>query len=162
MTLRWLPPRLNTGTSLKFSDSSQKCHFKPILLQNSLKSLLSSGSFNFFWIGVKSRPFFKTLISVSVNTWLLKLKMVSEQKYPENLLSVVVTIFFWCIKVSNLFLCINIRTDWSFIWSVEKLNQDFKTSLSSSSNSTDMLTLLEEFCTTDASVQRLGGDGGSS
>ena len=39
--------RLNTGTSVKFSDSNRKCYFKRILLQNSLKSLFSSGWFNF-------------------------------------------------------------------------------------------------------------------
>ena len=87
--------------------------------------------------------------------------MVSEQKYPDNLLSVVVTFFFWCIKVSNLFLCTLGLTEASSEVLRNSFNI-FKTSLSSSSNPTDMLTLLEEFCTTDVSVQRLGGDGGSS
>ena len=94
---------LNTGTSLKFSDPSRKWHFKRIFLQNSLESPFTSGLFNFFYIGAKYRPFSKTLISVSVKTGKCKLKMVSEQKYLGNLLSVVVTFFFWCIKKSTYF-----------------------------------------------------------
>ena len=87
--------------------------------------------------------------------------MVSEQRYPSNLLSVVVTFFFWCIKLSNLFICTLGLTEASS----EVLRNSFKilkTSFSSSSNPSDLLTRLEEFCTTDISVQRLGGDGGSS
>ena len=153
--------RLNTGTSLKFSDSSLKCHFKPIFPQNPLKSLLTSDWFSFFWIGAKSRPFSKTLISVLVSTRLLTLKMVSEQKCPDNLLTAVVTLFFWCIKVSNLFLCTLGLTEASS----EVLRNSFKifkTSLSSSYNPSDVVTLIEEFCMTDVSVQRLGRDGGLS
>ena len=163
MTLRWLPLRfrLNKVTSIKFSDSSRKYHFKRILLQNSLKSLLGSGSFNFCWIGANFKPFSKTLMSVSVNTRLLKLKMVSEQRYLENLLSVAVTLFFWCMKVSNIFLCtLGLTTALSEV--LRNSFKIFKTSASSSFNPSDMLTLLEEFCTTDLSVQRLGRDGGSS
>ena len=37
-----------------------------------------------------------------------------------------------------------------------------KISLSSLSNTSDICTLLEEFCTTDVSVHILGGDNGSS
>ena len=48
--------------------------------------------------------FSKTLISVSIRIWLLKLKTVFEQKYPDNRLSVAVTFFFWFTKISNLFL----------------------------------------------------------
>ena len=33
-------------------------------------------------MGAKSRPFSKTLISISVRTLLLRLNAVSEQKYP--------------------------------------------------------------------------------
>ena len=62
--------------------------------------------------------------------------------------SVVVTFFFVCIKVPNLFLCTLGLTEAS-----SKVLRNsfkiFKTSLSSSSNPSDMLTLLEEFCTTD-------------
>ena len=89
------------------------------------------------------------------------LKMVFEQKCPDNLLPVVVTLFFWCIKVSNLFLCtLGLTKALSEV--LRNLFKIFKTSLSSSSNSSDVVTLLEEFCTTDVSVQRLGGDGGLS
>ena len=73
----------------------------------------------------------------------------------------VATLFFCCIKVSNLFLCSLGLTDASF----EVLRNSFKifkTSLSSLSNPSDILTLLEEFCTTDVSIQRLGGNSGSS
>ena len=76
--------------------------------------------------------------------------MVSEQKYPDNLLFVAATFFFWFIKVSNVFLCSLGLTEASF----EVLTNSFKffkTSLSSSSNPSDMLTLLEEFCKTDVS-----------
>ena len=152
---------VNTSTSLKFSDSFWKCYFKCILLQNSLQSLVSSDSFNFFLVGEQSRSFSKTLISASVGTWLLKLNIVSEQKYPHNLLSVFVTLFFWCIKVSNLFLC-----SWGLIEVSSKVFRNsfkiFKISLSSSSNPQDIVTLLEEFCTTDVLLRRLGGNGGSS
>ena len=77
--------------------------------------------------------------------------MVSEQKYPDNLLSVAVTLFFWCIKVSNLFLYSLRLTEASS----EVLRNSFKifrTSLLSSSKPSDVLTLLEEFCTTDVSI----------
>ena len=87
--------------------------------------------------------------------------MVSEQKYPDNLLSVVVKLFFCCINVSNLFLCSLGLTEASS----EVLRNSFKifkTSLLSSSNPSDILTLLEVFCATDISVQRLVGDGGFS
>ena len=70
------------------------------------------------------------------------------------------TLFFCCIKVSSLFLCSLELTDASS----EVLRNSFKifkTSLSSLSNPSDILTLLGEFCTTDVSGQRLGGDSGS-
>ena len=54
------------------------------------------------------------------------------------------------------------RTDLSFIQNVDKLIQDFQNLIVNLSNPSDILTLLEEFCTTDVSVQRLGGDCGSS
>ena len=71
----------NAGMVLKLSeDSFLKCHFILIRRQNSSKSFLNSGSFTLFWIGAKSNPFSKTLISSSESTLRLKLKTVSEQK----------------------------------------------------------------------------------
>ena len=58
------------------------CSENAILLQKSSKSVLSTGSFILFWIGAECKPFHNTRISVSVKTFLLKLKTVSEQKYP--------------------------------------------------------------------------------
>ena len=86
--------------------------------------------------------------------------MVSEQKYSDNLLSVVVTFFYRCVKVSNLFLCTSGLTEASS----ELLRNPFKIFKNSSSfsNLSDMLTLFEEFCTTYVSVRRLDGDGGYS
>ena len=72
---------LKAGVSLEFSDNSlQKCHLYRILQENS-KYFLISGSFNNFWMGTKSSPFSKTLISLSVRTFLLKLKTDLEKKY---------------------------------------------------------------------------------
>ena len=51
----------------------------------SLKSLCNSGSFNFFCIGVKSRLFTRTFISVSVRTFLFRLNTVPDTKLPDNL-----------------------------------------------------------------------------
>ena len=58
-----------------------KCHLTCTLQQNSSKSLLSPGSLIFLWIGAKSRPFSKILISVSVRTFLLKLNTFFEPFY---------------------------------------------------------------------------------
>ena len=85
--------------------------------------------------------------------------MVSKQKYPGSILTTFVTLVFWCIKVSNVFLC-----SWRLTEASSKVLRNpfkiFKIFLSSSSNPSDILTLLEEFCATD--VQMLCGDGGSS
>ena len=71
--------------------------------------------------------------------------MVSEQKYPGSLLSVAVSLFFWDIKVSNLFLCsLGLTEDSSQV--LRNSFKMFKISLSSSPNPSDILTLLEEFC----------------
>ena len=88
--------------------------------------------------------------------------MVSEQKYPGNLLSVVVTLFFQRVKVSNLFLFPLGLTEASSEVLRNSFNIFFKSSLLSSSNPSDILTLPEDFCTTEVSVKRLGGDGGFS
>ena len=70
----------NAGVSLNSYVSSRKYHFKRILLQNLLKSSLSSGSLIFRCIGPKSSPFSNTLISGIGNTRWLRLKIVSEQR----------------------------------------------------------------------------------
>ena len=79
--------------------------------------------------------------------------MVSEQKYRNNVLSVAVTFFFLVYK--------SILCSLGLIEASSEVLKNsfkiFKTPLSSSSNPSDMLTLLEEFCTTHVSVQRLGG-----
>ena len=81
---------------LSVSGSSPKYHLRRILLQKSLKSDLSSGSLIFLWMGAQSNPFSNILIFASDKTLLLKLKMVSEQKYSDNLDSSVVTdVLFW-------------------------------------------------------------------
>ena len=77
--------------------------------------------------------------------------MTSKQKYPDNLLSVVVTFFFGCIEVAILFLRLLGLTKASFEVFRNSV-KTFKTSLSSSFNPSEMLTLLEEFGTTDISV----------
>ena len=73
--------------------------------------------------------------------------MVSKQKYPDSILTTFVTLVFWCIKVSNLFLC-----SWKLTEASSKVLRNpikiFKK------------YLLEEFCAMD--VQMLCGDGGSS
>ena len=53
-----------------------------ILLENSSKSFLSSGSFKDFWIGAKSNPFSKTWISIFESTLWLRLRTVLEQNEP--------------------------------------------------------------------------------
>ena len=74
------------GCSLKNGvGSSVKYHLNLKRRQKSLKSLRNSGSFNFLCIGAKSRPFFRTFISVSVRTFLLRLSTVSDTKLPDNL-----------------------------------------------------------------------------
>ena len=85
MASRRFPGRLwvNGGISLNVGEGSfRKCHLIRTLLKKSSKSVLSSGTFILFWIGAKSKPFSNSQISVSVKTFLLKLKTVSEQKYP--------------------------------------------------------------------------------
>ena len=65
-----------------FVGSSLKYHFVLMRLQNLLKSVRNSGSLILFCIGAKFKfnPFSKTLISVSVRIFLLKLNTASEQK----------------------------------------------------------------------------------
>ena len=89
----WLDFIENAGVSLNSCCSSQKYHFKRRLLKKSLKSCLSSGLLIWSCIGAKSNLFSNILISVSVNTLWLKLKIVSEQNYPVNLLSDVMRLF---------------------------------------------------------------------
>ena len=85
--------------------------------------------------------------------------MVSKQKYPDSILTTFVRLVFWCIKVSNVFLCY-----WGLTEASSKVLRNsfkiFKIFLSSSSNPSDILKLLEEFGA--AYVQMLCGDGGSS
>ena len=83
----------NAGVSLNYCRSSQKYHFNCMLLQKSLKSYLSSGSLILRCRGAKSNPFSNILISASVNTRSLRLKIVSEENYLVNLLSDVIWIF---------------------------------------------------------------------
>ena len=74
-----------TGVSLNSEVGSfLKCLLVIILQQNSSKSVLDSGSFILICIGAKSNPFYSIQISVSVKTFQLKLKTVSEQKYPSK------------------------------------------------------------------------------
>ena len=75
---------LKAGVSpIKFSNKLlQKCLIDRILQEKYSKSFLSSGSFNDFWMSPKLSPFSKTLFSVSVRIFLLKLKINLEQKYP--------------------------------------------------------------------------------
>ena len=89
----WLDFAENAGVSLNYCRSSQKYHFNCMLLQKSLKSYLSSDSLILRCRGAKSNPFSNILISASVNTWSLRLKIVSEENYPVNLLSDVIWIF---------------------------------------------------------------------
>ena len=62
-----------------------KYHLSLMRLQKSLKSLRNSGSFNFFCIDAKSGPFSRTFISVSVRTFLLRWKTISDTKLSDNL-----------------------------------------------------------------------------
>ena len=114
MTLEWVSRRLRRKRwyFIKiFGDFISKMPFYFHSLQNSLKSLLSSGSFTFLWNGTKSNPFSRTLISLSDRTLPLKLKTVSEQKQPLSLLSgitsheeseLIVQLLFWSSsKISN-------------------------------------------------------------
>ena len=71
----------NAEVSLKLLDgSSLKYHLHLIFLLNLLKSRLKSPSFIILVVGTIPRPFSKTLISVWLRTFLLKLKTVPEQK----------------------------------------------------------------------------------
>ena len=83
----------NAGVTLNYCHSSKKYHFNRMLLQKSLKSYLSSGSLILRCRGAKSNPFSNILISASANTRSLRLKIVSDENYPVNLLSDVTLIF---------------------------------------------------------------------
>ena len=76
-----------------FTKLKKLYHFKRSLLQKSLKSCLSSASLIWSCVGAKSNLSSNILISVSVNTLWLRLKIVSEQNYPVNLLSDVMRLF---------------------------------------------------------------------
>ena len=94
------------GISLNVGEGSfRKCHLIRILLQKSSKSVLSSGSFILFWIGAKSKSFSNTRTSVSVKTFLLKLKTVSEQKYPTKRPSFVTRILELLKEWFELYIC---------------------------------------------------------
>ena len=74
---------VNACISLNCSVTSLlKCHLILMLLQNFSKSFLNLGLLMLFWIGAKSNPFAITFISVSLKTFLLKSKTVSEENYP--------------------------------------------------------------------------------
>ena len=69
---------LNSGVGLFLN-----CHFKRMDWQNSLKSLLNSGSL--FWIGAKLSSFSSILMSVSLSTLLIKLNTVSDTNLQVSL-----------------------------------------------------------------------------
>ena len=69
------------GTTVKFGDgSSLEDHLDLIFLINSPKSLLRSPLLVVIGVGTKPYPFSKTLVSVSLSTFLLRLNTLSQQK----------------------------------------------------------------------------------
>ena len=107
MRHRWFPGRFgwkNIRFTKFWSCSFSKCHLVLILWQNSSKSLRNSGSFILFCIVAKSYPSFSIRVSVSVKTFRLRLKTVSEQKYISKRSSLVTPYLGYAKEVLMLFL----------------------------------------------------------
>ena len=154
----WLDFVENAGVSLNSCHSSQNNHFKCILLQKSLKSCLSAGSLIIRCIGTKSNPFSNILISASVNTQWLRLKIISEENYPVNLLSDVMWIF-WKDSLTCSLIPWDIYPDPS-----KRFNKSsnicniFPSTFPS--KFACLLKQYEEFLAVEVSLQILGGDVG--
>ena len=148
----------NAGVSLNSCRSSQKYHFKRMLLQKSLKFYLSSGSLILRCRGAKSNPFSNILISASVNTQWLRLKIISEENYPVNLLSDVMWIF-WKDSLTCSLIPWDVYPDPS-----KRFNKS--TNICNIFPSTFpskfacLLKQYEEFLAVEVSLQILGGDVG--
>ena len=92
MSLRWTSFRFRLKTryiSKIRGKNIPKMSFSSYPCKNSSKSLLSSVSLIFLCSGARSKPFSRISIFVAVRIFLLKLNTVSDQKYPDNLLSLV-------------------------------------------------------------------------
>ena len=85
MTVRWLPfrlrskPRLLTDVFWNIISKLPLNSYSPTEL---FKIFSQFWFINFFWFRAKSNPFSRIFIYVSVKTFELKLKVVSEHKYP--------------------------------------------------------------------------------